>query len=206
MNNLIFVVGLYGSPGCGKDSAANVMQSIGFGMYHLAYPIKLLAHDFFGVPKEELHGRKSDRSRQILQYIGTEACDNDIYPCSENDHLIWMQFFRVYLRSLAGIHGLKNQGPKPSMRVDALNGIRVVVPDARKINQLDFIRDIGGLLIRIDRPGYNDTNNQTLNSHPAENEWKSYKPDHVFINDYESVNEYKLNFKRFIEDVLINSR
>lgn len=56
--------------------------------------------------------------------------------------------------------------------------VPTVITDVRLPNEIDAIRERGGLLLRIDRPGVGPAN-----EHITESAWRAYAPDAVIVND-----------------------
>jgi hypothetical protein len=57
-------------------------------------------------------------------------------------------------------------------------GVSYVITDPRFKNEADFVRENGGLVIRVNRPGYGP-----INDHPSETELVDYPFDMTFEND-----------------------
>ena len=79
-----YVLGICGHAGAGKDMVADYLCSkFRFLRIALADPIKDIAHEFFGVPREHLFGAtKPEKVRRLLQQLGTDvgrAYDPDIW-------------------------------------------------------------------------------------------------------------------------------
>jgi hypothetical protein len=55
---------------------------------------------------------------------------------------------------------------------------RFVIPDARYLNEIDAIRDAGGIVVEIERSGLPDDD-----PHISEHEWRACVPDFTVMND-----------------------
>ena len=145
------LIGLCGYAGVGKDTAAEVLlEELGFQRIAFADPIKgaLLALDPL-VPGEKdgeyhrLSEFSQDRDwseikeypevRRLMQVMGTEVGRNLFDP------EIWVRLAERKLESTLSVGD-------------------VVVTDVRFPNEARLIRGYGGLLVRIERPGFGPVN------------------------------------------------
>lgn len=145
-DNMTKYIGITGLAGSGKDTLAEMLESL-LGtlcgdydntceIHHLARPLKDSIGALLDIPSSVLDDRKVKESvepisgltyRHILQLFGTE-------------------FVRTYLGENFWTELLQK---KVSQR-DYLK--YVIVPDVRFPNEAKFIKDNGGLLIKIVRP------------------------------------------------------
>ncbi len=124
MNRLF--IGITGNMGAGKTTLANAIER--------NYP-EVEVRPFAEKVKEIArmmgwNGQKDDKGRRLLQLIGTE-CGRD---CLGDD--IWV---RHWLSSLSDSEGWP---------------MIVVADDVRFANEAAAIRSLGGIIVRVDRPGY----------------------------------------------------
>lgn len=124
----------------GKDTIANrLVDKHQFRRVSWADSLKEAARIIFGWTDEHLYGRLKERvdpywgfsPRWALQTLGTEACRNNIHQ------QIWVK--SAWLR----IEKIRDENP----------GVGIVVPDVRFPNEADFIREKGGYLWKVNRPG-----------------------------------------------------
>lgn len=142
---MIRVVGFCGLAGSGKTTAARLLeQDHGFTRVAFAGPIKAMA-GALGMTLSELAGDLKEKPqdwlcgktpRQFMQLLGTEFGRHLIGPD------FWVRCWRravdrAVLDSLADMTGL----PK------------IVADDVRFANEAAAIRSLGGVVIRLDRPG-----------------------------------------------------
>lgn len=144
-----FYVGVCGYKGAGKDTmATRLVERWGFERRALADPLKQAAAAIFGFTQDQLYGDLKEAvdpywnlsPRQVLQWLGTEGC-------------------REAVGGRAVESGAWSEDERNGLWIRALDracrGLpRVVVPDVRYTNEAQFILDQGGLLVRVDRPGY----------------------------------------------------
>jgi pimeloyl-ACP methyl ester carboxylesterase len=167
------IIGINGFAGAGKDEAAKALLTYGYEriafadvLRDIAYAIDPIVYigDHRTDPQQgtyarlqnvvDIHGwdfSKNNYSdvRRLLQRLGTEA-GRDIL--GEN---IWVD--TAFARTSAS---------------------KIVVTDVRFPNEADGIRDRGGRVVRIDRPGVGPRND-----HPSETSLLDYDFDAVINND-----------------------
>lgn len=188
------LVGISGLAGSGKDQTATyLIEDHGFCRVSLADPLKRICRDVFAFTDEQLWGPSQFRNapdtryprpdgtflapREALQTLGTEW-GRSCYPNT------WVELcIRTAKALLAyetaghgysqqrGVHGVDTVYGAP-------NPIRgVAVPDVRFRNELQAIKDAGGKVIRVVRPGAGLSGGREL--HPSETEQASIQ-DHEF--------------------------
>jgi hypothetical protein len=164
------VIGIAGVAGAGKSSLAEVFEERhGLVRTPFAGPIKDMLSAFLrasGVTDLTIHRMVNEdlkeqpapvlggRSpRQAMQALGTEWGRSFITPD------LWTESwrYRAGLELLRGIPG-------------------VTVDDIRFPNEVAAVRSMGGVVIRVDRPGFTG-----VNLHPSEHQ--VLEPDHVVINN-----------------------
>lgn len=165
MNRLIAFSGLKGS---GKDTAAMPLLGLGYQNAKFADPIKAMARAYFrtlGAPEDEID-RLVDgdlkevpteylfgkTSRLLQQVVGTEAGRDGVDP-------------DIWVKALA---------------LRASKGAKIVCTDLRFPNEVDYIRQAGGVSIRIERPGLNQNE---FSLHASEIHIPTLDVDRVIIND-----------------------
>jgi hypothetical protein len=140
------VIGFTGKMGCGKSTAAKMLQGFGFTRVRFAGPLKDMMA-CLGLTQDEIEGHLKEAPCELLggktprfamQTIGTEWGRETI---SRN---LWIKAWR--------------------RRVDALKEyIPVVVDDVRFPNEAEAIKSAGGSIVRIVRG-----NLHVSSSHPSE--------------------------------------
>lgn len=157
------ILGLAGKAGVGKDVAADVLRfRHQFACIALADPIKRAVKDWFGWDDAILWGRSENRSipdpayrgltpRHALQFVGTEV-GRELYGD------LWVQYaFRAAGR-------LFDTRSACRCRYDRAYGLYagqpgddvpagIVIPDVRFPNEVEAIKNAGGRVILIRRPG-----------------------------------------------------
>lgn len=216
----ITIIGLAGSSNVGKSTIASKLASSGYTQYSFASPLKKGVQEIFGLTHDQLYTQKGKETvdtvwgvtpREILQYVGTEFFRKNIGGLITNsDNNFWIKSFsKIYDEN-------QKRGET----------IKYVIDDVRFINEAEFIKSKGGIVIQILRPEKTSETNELLNTpittpkisepnklkrklHISETELCNYKFfDGVIIND-KSINDAinKLNIildKRISEHKNIN--
>jgi hypothetical protein len=153
------IVGLCGAIGSGKTTAAMyLIKKHGFWRHRFAQPLKSMLREL-GLTDEQLDGNLKEvpdhkllggnTPRRAMQLLGTE------WGRTLNPN-IWVDAWKSY--------------------VDDCPNSDVVVDDVRFPNEVDAIREMGGRIIKIERPG------GAWNTHISEN--TVLTPDHTIVNSH----------------------
>jgi hypothetical protein len=144
------VIGLAGRSGVGKSTlSATYLRPLGFMEVALADEIKIRAIATGVATYEEVFvGSKPPHVRTWLQEEGTER-GRQVF--GED---VWVRALFARLRKVSETWGVD----------------RFVVTDVRFVNESNFIRSQGGLVLRVDAPGRNRGNGMTEEQrlHPSE--------------------------------------
>ena len=117
------LIGLSGKQRSGKDTFADFLVELyGFKKVSFANPIKELAVNYFGLNPVEVYETKPEKVRIILQDIGKIG--------RKVDDLFWVK--------------------KTLDKFDNFDDIDVVVSDVRFINEAEYIKSKGGIIVRIE--------------------------------------------------------
>lgn len=132
------LIGICGAKYHGKDTIAKILQkNYGYKIEHFADPLKEVCKSVFGFSEEQLNGDDKERvdafwgvsPRYMMQRVGTELFRNELskhVPYLNND--IWLIAFK---------------------RRYCINDAHTVVADVRFDNEYDYIKDVGGLVIKV---------------------------------------------------------
>lgn len=169
------IVGLVGYIGSGKGTVGDILvREHGYRQFAFADALKDAVATIFTWPRGLLEGdsnasrtfrEKVDpwwshklgyevTPRLILQRFGTEACRHGI---ADN---IWIAALEKR------IHGYDD----------------VVLTDVRFPNEIDFVRSVGGVIVRVKR-GEDPTPEELASKHVSETAWNYVVPDIVIDND-----------------------
>lgn len=168
------VIGLLGKKRAGKDTFAGVLtREAGFSRVAFADPLRDVAYELNPlVGRFFLAGRVEDwRLRDVVDTIGWEAA-KDYVPEIRTTGL---QGLGQAVRSVDADFWLRIA----LGRIEAAPG-PVVVTDVRLQNEADAIHALGGLLVRIVRPGP-----PVVDEHPTETALDGFPADYHLYNDRE---------------------
>ena len=162
------LIGISGNIGSGKTTASNyIVNHWGFQEYHFADPIKKIA-TIFGFTRNQLYGTQQQKleiheqwgisAREFLQKVGTDLFRDKLHTVIPNmkiDKSIWCDI-------------LKQKIDKSS---------HTVISDIRFIDEASTIRELGGYIIRMERP------NIQIDNHISESQILDIAPDAIITNN-----------------------
>lgn len=160
------IIGISGLAGSGKDTVADIfLKRKGIVKIALADPIKRFVKELWDFSYSQLWGESSQRSvqdirfskevngnieyltpRKCLQHLGTEGArflDEDVFV------RYGIKQAKLLLSSC-----YLNNSPTAGVYVsDAFNPIKaVIISDVRFINEIKYIKQEGGIIIKVVRP------------------------------------------------------
>ena len=158
------LIGLYSpAPASGKTTVANLLINhrrvsfaapLKFTVYNLLHELGVASVHYAYVDKEAIIPELGVSARHMLQTLGTEWGRACIHPD------FWVMIARA-----------------ETQRILADGGC-AVIDDVRFPNEAAMIRELGGELWRIDRPGVSYDG-----SHGSEGGLEDITPDRVIVND-----------------------
>ena len=164
----MILIGLTGKARSGKDTVADYLKKhYRFQTTAFAAPLKAGCKAMFGLSDAQVHGDLKEvvipaygcSPRQLMQWAGTEFGRNIVHP------RIWlMQVENTWHSMLDAAHETLHSG--------------LVVTDARFENETDMIRENGGVVIHVTRPGVTQ-----VAAHSSESGVKVGPDDIVITND-----------------------
>ena len=176
------IIGVLGRKGSGKDTSADYMcEKHNFQKLVLAQPLKdacKLLFNFsdeqlYGNLKEEIDGRWGTSPRIVLQYLGTDIFRKDINKIIPNIN----GNFWVNLMANKYLEMLEKQTTKE---------VKVILSDVRFQNEIDKIHELGGIVIKVNRPSISNSD-----AHESEKNIDILKADYVITNDGTKEDLYK---------------
>lgn len=184
------LIGFTGLKGAGKDTAADALvRKFGFLKIGFAEPIKFMLAEIMvrrGCPQSEIADfldgpRKEERTpylmgrtpRHALQTLGTEWGRECISPS------MWVDTFAR--RAFACLSA----------------GDSVVVADVRFPNEAAIIRELGGKVYRVNRPGL------VADAHASENQAADMRVDGELDNIHTSASGFAYFAKDYFADMLV---
>ena len=132
------IVGLTGYKQSGKDTAALPLIEQGWTRYALADPLRQVCCALFGWSAERVADKATIdpywgiSPRQALQRVGTELIRNHFHTVLPESENIWTRLLR---------------------KAYAECDYNMVVTDVRFPDEAETIHELGGVLIRVTRPG-----------------------------------------------------
>lgn len=171
------ILGLGFEKQCGKDTLASIFnERHGYHVMSFAYALKKGVRAMFdlthahtdGVLKEEVIPHLGVSARQLLQHVGTEGVRG-------LDPTIWAK---------AGMQRAREW-------IDDYPEARIVFTDVRFPQEAEAIREMGGKVVRIRRPGYSydlgvplpGEAGRLLDEHPSETAMRGFQWDMTVDND-----------------------
>lgn len=171
------LIGICGKKQHGKDTIARILEArYGFRVRHFADPLKTICAAVFGLNNEQLHGRNKEvrdnfwgtTPRAIMQVVGTDLFRNELARhMPEVGHNIWIRSFAKTYES----------------------DVNTVIADVRFTNEYEWIKRVGGIVIRVNRPGLVNTDGSSVihnyhDRHESENSLDEFESDYVIENSH----------------------
>lgn len=160
------IVGISGKAGTGKDFISqNFFTANGFVQFSFAWHFKVWLISTERATYEEVFVTKPEHVRTTLQDEGTKF-GREVY--GEN---IWVNTAFTWMKILSENSGIT----------------KFVIPDVRFVNEADFIKNIGGKVIRIHAPQRAENNKLTPEHrlHKSEVDLDNYTGFNLVLeNDY----------------------
>jgi hypothetical protein len=195
------LIGLSGAARSGKDTVGNyLINEYEFKRYAFADPLKRAASEMFGIPlkdfvdddkKEVVNEFWGYSPRQIAQLLGTEGgrelFREDIWV--KRAEKAWLDH-QDYIANFSG-----------GGWVDPAGTDGMVITDVRFPNEAEWIKETGGLLLHIERPGADGKVGQS--NHASEAGYPDELKDHIIINDGTLEDLYGL-VRKIIEMKVLN--
>jgi dephospho-CoA kinase len=180
------IIGIIGTIGSGKSTLASyISQKYGYTEYSFADPLKKIG-ELFGFTRNQLYGTQAEKleindawgvsGREFLQKVGTELFRdqlNTVLPGIKLHKGVWCDIFRYKYTKQPGNY---------------------VIPDVRFPDEVETIKGLGGILIRIER----DINEK--HTHRSETSLNNIIPDFTIKNNgdiKELYNKFEDVYKSF---------
>lgn len=170
------IIGITGKKQSGKDEVGiHLYNKYKFVRYALADPMKWAVQDIFLMTKRQLWGDKKEvidkrygvTPRELLQIVGTELFQYDIYKHLPNLKIpprrLWINRFKLWYNR--------------TLRTMGFEG-KVCVTDVRFPHEAEVIKEMGGIIFKIERPSLNYKEDE----HASEAEISRIEPDYLIWN------------------------
>lgn len=199
------LLGITGKKRSGKDTISDyLVEKYGYIKYAFADPLKMGVKEMFGFNDQQMWGSDKDviderwgvSPRDIVTIMGTELLQFDIHKHTDKlNHIgrkIWVHRFKMwydenklkYDKDISiwfdGIKELLNYDIDYSeaIKLSPRPQFKVIVSDIRFKHEAEIIKELGGVIIKIERPSLNDDN-----QHLSETEMDKIDYDFQINND-----------------------
>lgn len=207
----ILIVGFTGKAKSGKSTAANTLGSWFTNNYGIptnvkafADPIRMIGQ-IFGFSdeqmnlqeyKEKVDERWGISPRKFMQLVGSEMFRTHI------GQDVWIKLmFDIGIPRW--VNWVKNHSVYALDKECAAKPVYAcMIGDVRFKNEADAIRERGGLIVRINRPGVDGISNGVQN-HVSEKEFDLIHSDITITNDYPDVQTFRDNVCSTVSDRII---
>jgi hypothetical protein len=159
------IIGINGYSGSGKDAVGAIIQKLcpneNWEIKKFAGKLKEVASILTSIPVKYFEDQEF--KKEVLSEEWWTTCDEGHQPMTVRDLLqkLGTECMRTGLHSNTWVNALMVDY-KPA-KMDQYNPSKWVVTDTRFPNEAKAIKDKGGVVIRIDRPGI-----KPINNHPSE--------------------------------------
>ena len=142
------IVGITGFIGSGKDTVAKMLVEKGAVQDSFAAPLKDLCASVFGWPRDMLQGDtvESRDFRETPDMYWTRKLGIDQFTPRLALQLLGTEIMRTHFNQDIWLDSLEYR-----IRKQANNNNCIVVSDARFKNELDLIKDLGGVVLHVVR-------------------------------------------------------
>jgi cytidylate kinase len=170
------LIGILGKKGSGKDTCADyLVKKYNFKKISFATPLKTALISIFNMKHNQLYGEEKEikdkywdiEPRKLMQYFGTDLM-RDKY-----DKNIWLKSISKWLENNKEYN--------------------IVIPDCRFQNEVDFILEKNGIVIKIDRY------DEIKDNHISENEINEIKNFTYCIKNNDTLDKLYFNLDKYIK-------
>lgn len=177
------LLGVAGVKFSGKDTVGDYyVNNHGYIKLHYADPLKDILKTLFKFKDDQLNGNKKEvvderinkTPREILQYVGTDLFRNQMEKIIPE---IGKDFWLFVMKN--AINEIREKNPEA----------KIIITDIRYPNESEFIRSLGGEVIKI--KSINKTSNNNYSNHESEQCIDNIPYDYLIENDYSEENKEK---------------
>ena len=179
------LIGLIGNKRVGKSTFADyIVDNKGFKTIAFADPIKEGVKIMFDLTEEQVNGDLKEvvdkrwglTPRQFLQTVGTDLCRNTF------GQDVWIKRMKMEIEK------------KMSEKSD------IIVSDIRFPNEAEAVKEMGGILIKIENPRIQKPNDS---GHISEKLIDQIKYDKLIINDKNTVEQYHKDIDNLLLHIIV---
>lgn len=184
------IIGLIGRKYNGKDTVGDILHNnYNYERIAIATPLKEACKSIFGFTNEQLYGNEKEiidtywnvSPRQVLQFVGTELFRhqmNKLIPHLNDD--IWLYSIKKQIKDVIDDKCIR----------------KIVITDVRFENEVEMIKQMGGIIIHIIRPSVNNL----IDNHSSENNIDNLSSDYTLYNDY-SIDDLQTNVLNLLNNL-----
>lgn len=172
------IIGISGKAGAGKDTCANILakhyitKGLVSQILYFADPLKQTLITDFGLLYQQVYGTQEDKNTLTVYkwsdmpgvIIMDKDGNNPICPINypeikvlrEDSYMTAREFMEYYGTNI--MRKIKNNywADKTRDRIVAAAADLVLIPDTRFINEVEVIKKLGGIVVRLTRGDYNN--------------------------------------------------
>ena len=171
------IIGLSGKKGSGKDTCADyLVEKYHFIKISFADTLKDVCQLIFQLSPDQLYGDKKElvderwgvSPRLIMQFVGTGLFRNQMSQLIPGiGKEFWIKVLQEKIKKLLIGNPYAN----------------IIIPDCRFINEITFVKNMGGTVFRVNRESNSN------DSHESENETDNYSDYNGILNNNKSKEE-----------------
>ncbi len=189
----IILIGLAGKAGSGKNTSADSPAFSGYEQLAFADPIKKIAKQMFHLNDKQLYDN-IEKEKVILDESGKPLWHINGEPASPRLMFQWLgtkmrtdiskEYFLMSMNEEIKKRKDLNEYPigiNCRKRFRGPRTIKIIITDVRYPNEAEYIRKLGGTVIKIERPTVITTTAHV--NHDSEKDLPEYLIDHIVINN-----------------------
>ena len=197
----INLIGLVGMAGSGKDTVADSLKDYGWEKFAFAKALKDMCIEFLGLSYDDAYTQEGKMkfndfwgmtNREILQKVGTDAFRNGFHPDT------WVKIAELHIQKLL------NEGKK------------IIVTDCRFDNEAALIEKLGGIVMKVERTGYENNLTSSEKTHASEKGVDGQYIARIILNDrdiamlkreaYEKIRSFETAQSYIVESIQNNDK
>ena len=136
----MFILGISGKRGAGKDLLANILHYRGFRNFSFAGALKEKVRQDFQLTKEQTDGKLKEVETKLRKY----SIEPGAYWTPRQIMIEYGQFFRQFDKDFWVRKVFESLKAQPDNSL-------ITISDVRFKNEADYIKEQGGFLIRLER-------------------------------------------------------
>ena len=188
------LIGISGKIGAGKDTVGIIIRQLGFtnngGTWEnmkFAGKLKIIASLLTGIPIEKFEDQEFKKTILGSEW-GRPTKQNPLNAIEPFKDITFVEMMSVRdLLQKLGTEAMRN-GLHENVWVNALfadytEDKQWVITDVRFPNEFKAIKEKGGIVIRVNRPGHGNSMKELAEAHPSETALDGHDFDYVIEND-----------------------